>query len=398
MESGHPVGAWGEIYGPDHIAMQDSLRKIIDQDINPNIAEWEAAGIYPAHEVMKKLGSAGFLGTSHPEEFGGMGLDYSYTVAVSETLGEINCGAIPMSIGVQYEMATPSLGKFGNVTVCEEFLKPSIAGDKVACLGVSEVHAGSDVAQIKTTAKSDGDDYIINGQKMWITNGLQADWCCLLANTSDGPVHKSKSLICVPMDSPGVVRAKKIEKIGMWSSDTAQLYFEDVRVPKKFIIGDEGSGFIYQMLQFQQERIFAIASALVGMEKCINHTIDYTRERQVFGKSVLDNQYIHFQLAELKTEVELLRALCYRVTAMYCNGENTTELASMGKLKAGRLVREVNDKCLQMWGGMGYTLDNPVSRAYRDGRLVSIGGGADEVMLQIICKMMDILPKGTKLI
>ncbi|CBY08712.1 unnamed protein product [Oikopleura dioica] len=392
------VGAWGEIYGPEHLQMQDSLRKIIEQDINPNVPEWEKAGIYPAHEVMKKLGSAGFLGTSHPEEYGGMGLDYSYTVAVSETLGEIKCGGIPMSIGVQFEMATPALGKFGSETVCEEFLRPSIAGDKVACLGVSEVHAGSDVAQIKTTAKSDGDDYIINGQKMWITNGIQADWCCLLANTSDGPVHKSKSLICVPMDLPGVIRAKKIEKIGMWSSDTAQLWFEDVRVPKKYIIGEEGSGFIYQMIQFQQERIFAMASAISGLENCINETINYTRERQAFGKSVLDNQYIHFQLAELQTEVELLRALLYRVTAMYVNGEDATKLASMGKLKTGRLIREVADKCLQMWGGMGYTLENPVSQQFRDGRLASVGGGADEIMLQIICKLMDILPKGTKLV
>ena len=180
----------------------------------------------------------------------------------------------------------------------------------------------------------------------------------------------------------------------MHSSDTAQLVFEDVRVPQKNIIGEEGSGFVYQMIQFQQERIFAIASSLAGMEAVIQATIDYTRERQVFGKSVLDNQYVHFRLAELQTEVELLRALLYRATAMYVHGEDVTQLASMGKLKTGRLIREVSDSCLQFWGGMGFTAENVASQAYRDGRLTSIGGGADEIMLQIIAKLMNISPKG----
>jgi len=391
-------GAAGEIYGPDHLAMQDSLKLLIEKEINPHCAEWEAAGAYPAHEVMKKLGDAGFLGTSHPEEYGGMGLDYSYTVAVSEALGAIKSGGVNLSIGVQFEMATPALGKFGSKEVCEEFLRPSIAGDKVACLGVSEAHAGSDVAQIRTTAKGDGDDYIINGSKMWITNGAQADWCCLLVNTNDGPVHKSKSLICVPLDLPGVTRGEKIKKIGMWSSDTVPLFFDNVRVPKSNLIGEEGLGFMYQMIQFQQERIFGMAAAIYGLEKMINDTIEYTRQRQVFGRSVLDNQYIHFQLAELQVEVEMLRALLYRVTAMYVNGEDATKLASMGKLKAGRLIRKVSDSCLQMYGGMGFTLENEISTQYRDGRLASIGGGTDEIMLQIICKMMNILPKGTKLV
>jgi len=387
-------GQGGQIYGPDHLAMQDTLRKIIETEINPYTPEWEEAKIYPAHKIMKILGNAGLLGVSHPVEAGGLGLDYSYTVAMSETLGEINVAAIPMSIGVQFEMATPALAKFGSDHVKENYLKPSITGDMVASLGVSEPHAGSDVAQIKTTAKRDGDDYIINGQKMWITNGIQADWICLLANTNEGPIHTSKSLICVPLDAPGVTRFKKIDKIGMHSSDTAQLVFEDVRVPAKNLIGEEGSGFIYQMIQFQQERIFAIASSIRGMEMCIEATIDYTRERQAFGKSVLDNQYVHFRLAELQTEIELLRSLLYRVTAMYVHGEDATKLASMGKLKSGRLIREVADSCLQFWGGMGFTAENPVSQAYRDGRLTSIGGGADEIMLQIICKMMNISPKG----
>jgi len=384
-------GAGGEIYGPEHFALQDSLSKMIETEINPYVAQWEEQKQFPVHEVMKKFGEGGFLGASFPVEDGGMGLDYSYTVAIAETMGEITCGAIPMAVGVQMDMATPGLAKHGSEYVRELFLRPSISGDQVACLGVSEPGAGSDVAQIKTSARSDGDDYIINGSKFWITNGHNADWCCLLVNTNDGPVHKSKSLVCVPMDSPGVVRGKRIEKIGMHSSDTAQLFFEDVRVPKKNIIGQEGKGFVYQMQQFQQERIYAVAINLKQLEMSINKTIEYTKQRQVFGKSVIENQYVHYRLAELQTEIELLRALTYRLTAQYVAGNDVTKLASMCKLKVGRLSREVNDSCLQFWGGMGFTKENPVSQFYRDGRLGSIGGGADEVMLQIISKYMGMI-------
>ena len=190
-----------------------------------------------------------------------------------------------------------------------EFLAPSIAGEMVACLGVSETGAGSDVASIKTTARSDGDDYVINGGKMWTTNGTQADWMCLIANTStEGGPHRNKSLICVPMKAKGVVVTKKLEKLGMWASDTAQIFFDDVRVPKRNRIGEEGRGFIYQMEQFQEERLWAGANKGGMLERILDHTITYTRERQAFGKSILDNQVVHFRLAELKTEVEALKA------------------------------------------------------------------------------------------
>jgi len=262
----------------------------------------------------------------------------------------------------------------------------------VACIGVSEPGAGSDVASIKTTARKDGGDYVINGAKMWITNSLQADWMCLLANTSEGAAHKNKTLIILPMKTKGVTVAKKIRKIGMMSSDTGLIHFDDVRVPQRYRIGEEGMGFTYQMQQFQEERLWAAARSVLGLTRTINDTIEYIRERKMFGQTVLDFQYVHYRLAELKTEVEALRALTYRACEMYVAGEDVTELASMAKLKAGRLSREVSDSCLQYWGGMGYTWDNPVSRAYRDGRLGSIGGGADEVMLGIICKYMGILP------
>ncbi len=376
----------------EHEELKRNLKRFIEDEINPHVDEWEAAEMFPAHEVFGKLGDLGYLGLTKPETYGGSGLDYSYSVIMAEALGHISCGALPMAIGVQTDMATPALARFGSQALCEEFLVPAISGKAVACIGVSEPHAGSDVSAIKTTARKDGDDYIINGGKMWITNSLQADWMCVLANTSEGAAHKNKSLIIVPMNTPGVTRAKKIRKIGMMASDTGLIHFDDVRVPQRNRIGEEGMGFTYQMMQFQEERLWAAANAIQSLSNCIEQTIAYTRERQAFGKSVLDNQVVHFTLAELKTEVECLRALTYLATQQYIEGKDVTEWASMAKLKAGRLLRSVPDGCLQFWGGMGYTWDNPVSRMYRDGRLASIGGGADEVMLGIISKYMHTLP------
>uniref|UniRef100_A0A8C8SHW0 Acyl-CoA dehydrogenase 6 n=1 Tax=Pelusios castaneus TaxID=367368 RepID=A0A8C8SHW0_9SAUR len=381
------------LYAPEHYALRALLRKIIDKEINPFVDKWEEEGQFPAHKVFKILGQAGFLGVNKPTEYGGMGLDFSYSIAVAEELGNIRCGSVPMAIGVQTDMATPALTRFGSDDLKQQFLVPTIAGEIVACLGVSEPGAGSDVASIKTTAVRKGDDYVINGSKMWITSGCQADWMCLLANSREGPPHQNKSLICLPMNLPGVHIAKKIDKMGMRSSDTAQIFFEDVRVPSKYLIGEEGMGFTYQMLQFQEERLWAVANNLAPMENVIQETIDYTRQRKIYNQPVLDNQTVHFRLAELATEVELVRALLYQAVALYIRGEDVTKFASMAKLKAGRLVRELTDNCLQFWGGMGFTNEVLVSRLYRDARLLSIGAGADEVMLSIICKYMKILPR-----
>ena len=378
-------------FSTEHRALEDTVVKFCDKEINPFVAEWEKAEQFPSHALFKKLGDLGLLGLKYPEEFGGAGLDFSYSMVMAEALGQCNCGGVPMAIGVQTDMATPALARFGSDELKREFLTPTIAGDVVACLGVSEPGGGSDVAALKTTASIDGSDYVINGTKMWITNGLQADWCCLLANTSEGPAHKNKSLIVVPMDAKGITR-QKIHKLGMHSSDTAQLFFDDVRVPRRNLIGQEGLGFTFQMLQFQEERLWGAAGCLRSLDRLIDQTIAYTRERKAFGKSILDNQVVHFRLAELRTEVEALRALVYRAVELYVSGKDVTRLASMAKLKSGRLSREVADSCLQYWGGMGYTADNPISQAYRDSRLISIGGGADEVMLGILCKLEGTLP------
>ena len=375
----------------EHRQIADTVERFIVNEVNPHVAAWEAAGEFPSHQVFKQLGDLGLLGLKYPEAFGGAGLDFSYSAVMAEALGVCACGGVPMAIGVQTDMATPALARFGSDELRRDYLAPTIAGDMVACLGVSEPSGGSDVAAVKTTARSEGGDWVINGTKMWITNGLKADWCCLLANTEEGPAHRNKSLIVLPMDAVGISK-QKIHKIGMHSSDTAQLFFDNVRVPRRNLIGEEGKGFTYQMMQFQEERLWAAASSLRTFDRLIDATIDYTRQRQAFGRSVLDNQVVHFRLAELRTEVEALRALTWNAIERYVAGEDVTRLASMAKLKCGRLARELADSCLQYWGGMGFTADNPVSQFYRDGRLTSIGGGADEVMLGIICKLEGTLP------
>ena len=379
----------------EHREIQKTLKRYIDEQINPYVDEWEAAEMFPAHEVFKGLGRLGLLGLTKPEAYGGMGLDYSYSVAMAETLGHIHCGGIPMAIGVQTDMCTPALARHGSDELRSQFLAPAIAGDMVGCIGVSEPGAGSDVSAIRTYARKDGDDYVITGQKMWITNSLQADWMCMLANTSDGPAHRNKSLIMVPLREngkpvKGFEVGQKIRKIGMNSSDTGLLFFDEVRVPQRYRIGEEGAGFLYQMQQFQEERLWAAASCIESLNLCIQWTIDYAQGREIFGATIADQQWVQFKLAELKTEVESLRALTYLACEHYVAGQDVTEWATMAKLKAGRLNRLVPDTCLQFWGGMGYTWDNRVSRMFRDGRLASIGGGADEVMLGILSKIMGI--------
>jgi len=381
---------------PEHQMVRDTVTKFVENEINPFVDEWEEAGIFPAHELFKKAGDVGIFGLCKPEEYGGAGLDYSFSVAAAEELGRCKAGGVPMAMGVQSDMATPALARFGSDELRAEFLAPTIAGEKVVCLGVSEAVAGSDVARIQTKAESDGDDYIINGSKLWITSGMQADWMCTLVNTSDGHPHMNKSIVIIPMDTPGVVRARKLNKLGMRCSDTAEIYLDNVRIPKRLRIGDEGAGFMMQMLQFQEERLWAGANVLRGLEHAIQLTIEQTRGRKAFGKSILDNQVVHFRMAELLTEVEALRALVYRATEEYIRGENVTMLASMVKLKSGRLAREVADSCLQYWGGMGFMWETEIARIYRDTRLISIGGGADEVMLSIICKLMGTLPEKKK--
>lgn len=386
-------------YTSQHDQLRETVRKIIDRDINPFVDKWEEEEDFPSKELFKKFGQAGLLGITRDPDFGGLGLDYSYSMAFFEELAGINCGGVPTAITVHTDMALPALVNFGSEKLKREFLEPSIKGDLVASVAISEPSGGSDVAAIKTTAKVVGDELVINGSKMWITNGVHSDWICLLANTSDDPPHRNKSLICVPKATEGLSIGKRIKKMGLKCSDTTLLYFENVKVPRDNIIGEPGQGFTYQMLQFVDERVCASVLAASQMERLINETIEYCRQRETFGRPLIANQVIHFRLAELKAEIELLKSLNNRIADMVIEGEmmdkgaSSAMLAAVAKLKAGRLIREVADTCLQYFGGMGYSSEMLVERFYRDARILSIAGGADEIMIGIIAKFMGTLTR-----
>lgn len=377
----------------EHEMFRQSIRRFVREEIDPHAEEWEEQGAFPAHALFKKMGDLGFLGLTYPEEYGGLGLDFWYTLILCEELGKARSGGVSMGITVHTDMCTPALAQFGSSDLKRKFLEPSIRGDYVGCIGVTEPDAGSDVAAIRTRALADGDDWIITGRKLYITNGTQADWVCLLARTSEGRGYHGMSLILVPTDTPGFSVGRKLRKLGNWSSDTAELIFDEVRVPKCNTIGQEGEGFILQMQQFQRERLVGAITSYSAMEQAVRDTIEYTRQRRTFGQPLINNQVIHFRIGEMLTEIECLKALCYQAVDQMVAGEDITRLASMAKLKAGRLAREVADSCLQYYGGMGYMEETHISRVFRDMRLLSIGGGADEVMLGIIARMEGILPE-----
>ena len=375
-----------------HQLFRETVRRFIDQEINPYVDAWEEAEAFPAHELFKKAGDLGLLGLSYPEEYGGTGADYWYNMALAEELARVKGGAIPMALGVQTDMATPALNQYGSHELKKKYLEPAIRGEAVCSVAVTEAGGGSDVASIRTKAERVGDQYVINGSKMFITNGAQADWICLLARTTPGTTYKGMSLIIVPTDAAGFAVSKKLKKMGNWASDTAELVFDNVRVPVTNRIGEEGQGFIYQMQQFQNERLVSALGAAAGADKILKMTIEYCRGRKTFGKPLIENQWIYFKLTELISEVEFLRQMCYHCGRLMDRGEDYTREASMAKLKAGRLVRQVADTCVQFHGGMGYMEEYPMARYFRDSRLMSIGAGADEIMLGIIAKFEGIAP------
>jgi citronellyl-CoA dehydrogenase len=289
-----------------------------------------------------------------------------------------------MAIAVQVAMATPALARFGSAELKRAYLEPALRGEMVCSIAVSEPDAGSDVAGIRTRAVRDGDDWVINGRKMWITNGTQADWLCLLARTSDEGGYAGMSMIVVPTSTPGFSVGRKITKMGNRSSDTAELVLDNVRVPACNTIGEIGRGFQQQMMQFQDERMIGAYMAVSGARRAIDRTIDYLRVREAFGKPLLANQHLQYRLAELVADTDVLIEYCHAAADRIVAGEDVTRMATIAKLKAGRLVREVGDAAVQYHGGMGYAEDMWVERYFRDARLVSIGGGADEVMLRVL--------------
>ena len=371
-------------FTPEHEQFRKVVRDLVENEINPHVDAWEEAGTFPAHELFPKLAAVGALGLEYAEEDGGQGADHSYTLVLAEELGRADCAGVPMAIAVQAAMATPALARFGSAELKARYLKPALAGELVTSIAVSEPDAGSDVAGIRTRAVRDGDDWVINGRKMWITNGTQADWLCLLARTSDEGGYAGMSMIVVPTTTPGFSVGRKIEKMGNRSSDTAELVLDDVRVPVSNTIGEIGRGFQQQMAQFQDERLIGAYMAVAGARRAIDRTLEYLRMREAFGKPLLANQAIQYRLAELVAEIDVMQSFCHSIAERVVAGQDATRAATVAKLKSGRLVRDVADACVQYHGGMGYAEEMWVARYYRDARLVSIGGGADEVMLRII--------------
>lgn len=370
----------------DHNQVRMAVRDFVKKEINPFVDEWEEKGMIPLHELFKKMGDLGFLGIRYDEKYGGMGLDYWYELVFLEEIAHINCGGIPMAIAVQTNMATPAIAEFGSDYLKETYLVPAIKGDMVAAIAVTEPDAGSDVAAIKSFAKKEGDHYILNGSKTFITNGIQADFLTLLARTSDEPGYHSFSLFVVPTDLEGFAVSKKLDKLGMRSSDTAELFFDNVKIPAENLIGVEGEGFIQQMQQFQHERFSAIPTGYIGAVDTINETIEYLKGRIVFGKPLIAKQVLRHRIAEWLAEAEALKQLTYHIVQMKMEGQDVTKQISMGKLLSGQLLVKVADGCLQMYGGMGFMNEMKISRFFRDTKLIAIGGGANEVMCEIISK------------
>lgn len=371
----------------DHHAFRKVVRDVVEREIAPHVDAWEAAGSFPAHELFPKLGELGLLGLEYDPKFGGQGADHLFTVVMCEEMTRAGAAGIPMAVGVQTCMATPSLHQFGTDELKERYLRPAVEGTAVCSIAVTESGAGSDVASIRTRAARDGDEWVINGSKLYITNGTQADWLCLLARTSDEGRYRGMSQIVVDTATPGVSVSRKLDKLGNRSSDTAELVFEDARVPVTNTIGQEGRGFQQQMAQFVVERMFAAYGTPSACHRALQRTAAYLKDREAFGKPLMDNQYLAFRLAELSAQADLLQSHNYACADAYMAGDDTTRMATVAKLASGRLLREVADTCMQFYGGMGYMEETWTSRFFRDSRLASIGGGADEVMLQVIARL-----------
>ncbi|OBJ68022.1 acyl-CoA dehydrogenase family protein [Mycobacterium sp. 1274756.6] len=375
------------VFSPEHEEFRASVRRFVDERINPNIDEWEAAGMMPLREIIGEMAKLGFVGLDYDPAYGGQGADHLFTLVLAEEMGRVDHGSFPMAFGVHNAMATPSLHKYGTDELKEQFLSPAIRGDAIAAVAITEPDAGSDVAALKTRARRDGNDWIINGAKIYITNALQADWLCVLARTSDEGGFKGMSQIIVPTSTPGFSVAKKLHKLGMRASDTGLLSFDDVRVPVSNTIGTIGRGFQQQMEQFVMERMWGCYSVPSGIEIALGRTRDYAKQRKVFGQPLSAQQYLAYTYAELAAETDLLKVYNRAIAQAFMDGENVTRMATVAKLKAGRLVRQVADWCLQVHGGVGYMEETWTARFFRDNRLLAIGGGADEVMMRVLSSM-----------
>ncbi len=372
------------IFNDEHEQLRESIRRFVESELRPHAQEWEET-TFPDW-VFRRMGELGFLGLSYPEEYGGQGGDYFCNIVLAEEMAGCDCGGLAMGVAVHTDMATPPILAFGTEDQKQRYLVPAIKGEKIACLGITEPDAGSDVAGIKTRAVRDGDEWVINGSKTYITNGHRADFIVLVTKTDPEAGYDGFSLFLVDMDSPGVVREKKLEKLGMHASDTALLAFQDVRVPHENLLGEEGKGFYHIMWELQGERLIGAAGAVAGAQRLFDKTLQYAKERTAFGRPIGKFQAIRHKFAEMATKIEAARQMVYTTAWRFANGEYPVREISMAKLYASRIACEVADECLQIHGGAGYMKEYGIERAWRDLRLNRIGAGTDEIMLEVIGK------------
>ncbi len=370
------------IFTDEHEALRESIRKFAIKELAPHAAEWEET-TFP-DSVFRRMGELGFLGLDKPEEYGGQGGDYFSAMVLAEEMSNANCGGLSMGVAVQTDMAMPPILAFGTEAQKHEWAEPAIKGEKILCLGITEPDAGSDVAGIKTRAVKDGEEYVINGSKTYITNGHRADVIVLVTKTDPDAGYDGFTLFLVPMDAPGVIREKKLQKMGMHASDTALLAFQDVRVPESAVLGEVGRGFYHIMWELQGERMIGAAGCVAGAQKCFEHTLQYAKEREAFGKAIGHFQVIRHKFAEMATKLESARQLVYVTAWRFANGEYPVREISMAKLHSARVACEVADECIQIHGGAGYMREYNVERVWRDMRLNRIGAGTDEIMLEVI--------------
>ena len=370
------------IFNDHHDQLRDSIHAFVVKELAPHAEEWEET-TFP-DSVFRRMGELGLLGLSYPEEYGGQGGDYFCNLVLAEEMVHAKCGGVGMGVAVHTDMATPPVFLFGTEEQKQRYLVPSIKGEKISCLGITEPDAGSDVSGIKTRAVRDGDEWVINGSKTYITNGHRADYIVLVTKTDPDAGYDGFTLFLVDMDLPGVIREKKLEKLGMHASDTALLAFSDVRVPADAVLGQVGKGFYHIMWELQGERLIGAAGCVAGAQRVFDQTLQYAQERKAFGRSIGKFQVIRHKFAEMATQIESARQLVYTTAWRFANGEYPVREISMAKLHAARVAVDVADECIQIHGGAGYMKEYGVERAWRDLRLNRIGAGTDEIMLDVI--------------
>ena len=372
----------------EHQALRAVARKFVQTELVPRAREFDEAG-RPDKEIFRRLGELGLLGIRYDPKYGGQGLDYSYHAVFLEEMALCDNAGVAMGVSVQTDMATPALARFGSEELKEKYLVPAIRGEQVAAIAVTEPGAGSDVAGITTRAVRDGDHWVINGSKIFITNTANADWLCLLAVTDPGAGYRGYTQIVVPTDTPGF-SYRLLDKIGNRGSDTGLLSFDDVRVPISNTIGDPNRGFQQQMNQFQDERLVPVVTGPVSARRLWELTLDHARQRVVFGKPLAKMQVNRFKFVEMMIQITAAQDMARRCIARMTRGEDITLDVSMAKVFIANMKQYVATTCVQLFGGAGYIWENPAARAYVDWRLGTIGGGADEVMKEVVAKLLKI--------